>query len=109
MAASFSRIALGILLLIAIPQAFGQKSISTPYASATNDAALKQVILQSECWRRAMFELNEWLATQPDDDLEGDEIHRILTHCVDEVAEICVGLGRELLGYGLIQEQLQQQ
>jgi len=52
--------------------------------------------------------LDEWLATQPDDELEGNEIHRILTHCVDETAEICVGLARELLGYGSAQEQVQQ-
>lgn len=52
--------------------------------------------------------LDEWIAHQPDDDLEGDEIHRILTHCVDETAEICNSLARELLGYGVVHEQLQQ-
>lgn len=52
--------------------------------------------------------LDEWLATQPDDALEGEEIHHILTHCVDETAGICEGLGRELLGYGA-QDQQQQQ
>jgi uncharacterized alpha-E superfamily protein len=51
--------------------------------------------------------LDEWLATQPDDALEGEEIHHILTHCVDETAAICAGLGRELLGYAS-PEQLQQ-
>ncbi len=51
--------------------------------------------------------LDEWLATQPDDALEGEEIHHILTHCVDETAAICNGLGRELLGY-TAPEQVQQ-
>lgn len=51
--------------------------------------------------------LDEWLAHQPDDALEGEEIHHILTHCVDETAEICNGLGRELLGYAA-PEQVQQ-
>ena len=51
--------------------------------------------------------LDEWLATQPDDALEGDEIHHILTHCVDETAAICQSLARELLGYAAA-EQVQQ-
>ena len=37
---------------------------AAPPPTATSDAARKSEILSSDCWRRAMFELNEWLRVQ---------------------------------------------
>ncbi|MEX2115005.1 MAG: hypothetical protein WD845_17560 [Pirellulales bacterium] len=48
----------------ALPGASSQAASRAPQPAADSDAALKQQILASDCWRRAMFELNEWLATQ---------------------------------------------
>jgi len=42
--------------------------------------------------------LDEWVATRRRGPDEGETLHELLTHVVDETAAICVGLGRELLG-----------
>ncbi len=63
---------IGLALLFGAPVAHGQQASSprsaAPGASrnavADGDAALKEQILASDCWRRAMLELNEWFATQ---------------------------------------------
>jgi hypothetical protein len=55
---------IGVLAHVAAAQQAPQAGGAAKSAAAADDAKLKQQILQSECWRRAMFELNEWLATQ---------------------------------------------
>jgi hypothetical protein len=48
-----------------MPAADGQQPAPQPAAQpAATEAARKAEILASECWRRAIFERNEWLRTQ---------------------------------------------
>jgi uncharacterized alpha-E superfamily protein len=43
--------------------------------------------------------LDEWVRTRRRGPDEGETLHELLTHVVDETAAICNGLGRELLGH----------
>ena len=44
--------------------------------------------------------LERWLDALPPSALEGDEVHRTLTHVVEEIHGVCNATGSELLGYG---------
>jgi uncharacterized alpha-E superfamily protein len=45
--------------------------------------------------------LDEWLSSLREGELHPRAVHEVLTHVVDEIAEICTSLAREMFGYGL--------
>ncbi|MBL9022033.1 MAG: alpha-E domain-containing protein [Myxococcales bacterium] len=49
---------------------------------------------------RRLVALERWLEALPATALEGAEVHRTLTHVVEEAHAVCVATGSELLGYG---------
>jgi hypothetical protein len=53
---------LSCLVLLGLPDHARAQTAAPP--PAENDAARKAQLLESECWRRAMFELNQWFRTQ---------------------------------------------
>lgn len=49
---------------------------------------------------RRISTLERWLEALPASALEGNEVHRTLTHVVHEAHGVCNAIGSELLGYG---------
>ena len=53
-------------------------------------------------------ELDDWLRTLTPSSL-GADVHEPLTHVVDEIAKICNGISRELIGFAPAQPSSQSQ
>jgi hypothetical protein len=62
------------------------KSVDPAQTVATSDAEQKTTILESDCWRRAMFERNEWLRVQSV--FSPDEVARIKADFADRVDQM---------------------
>jgi hypothetical protein len=83
----------------AAPGALPARSASPEVgAQATSSAAKKEEILKSECWHRAMFELNQWFSTQsiytPEEvaELKADFVERVNTMSVEELQAVITDL-----------------
>jgi hypothetical protein len=74
-----------------LPLVYGQPATPTV---TTSEAARKAEILDSDCWRRAMFELNEWFRTQtlytPEEaaNLKSDFAQRVDTMSISELQDV---------------------
>lgn len=91
-------------LLCSLPVARAQQEQAVPESAAPApaaaqpptawNAATRQEILDSECWRRAMFELNSWFRSQtiytPEEveQLRSDFAERVDTMSIEELREV---------------------
>lgn len=60
----FRKILASVPLCVLLDSSLAAHAQQAAPPQATNEAAQRAAILDSECWRRAMFELNEWFRSQ---------------------------------------------
>ena len=58
----------------------------------------EETTLPGEATQERLRALDGWIASHAENGVDGN-VHGVLTHVVDEVAEICSGLGHELFGH----------